>query len=93
MGLNFAQKNTRKTYLKPAKPTSKIGTFSAFLISVIQKIDLVILNRSCEMNHAKSETQKQHPLKTFLVDLLSARAGIYFNQNPNANKLKGLHRA
>ncbi|MHA3104738.1 hypothetical protein [Acinetobacter sp. ANC 3791] len=44
------------------------------------------------MNHAKSETQKQHPLKTFLVDLLSARAGIYFNQNPNANKLKGLHR-
>ncbi|WP_288383870.1 hypothetical protein [uncultured Acinetobacter sp.] len=45
------------------------------------------------MNHAKSEIQKQHPLKTFLVALLTARAGTYFNQNPSANKLKGLDRA
>lgn len=44
------------------------------------------------MNHAKSQAPKQHRLKTFLLDLLSARAGIYFKQNQNISNLKGSQR-
>ncbi|SPL72375.1 hypothetical protein KPC_3553 [Acinetobacter stercoris] len=39
------------------------------------------------MNDAK--TKKPHPLKVFLVELFSARAGVYVKQELKITKAKG----
>ncbi len=41
------------------------------------------------MNEAKTNTVEKHLIKKFLVDLFSARAGLYFKLNHQVSKVKG----
>ncbi|MFK4205430.1 hypothetical protein [Acinetobacter junii] len=41
------------------------------------------------MSEAKTNTVEKHPIKKFLVDLFSARAGLYIKQNHPELKVKG----
>ncbi|MFW1801086.1 hypothetical protein ACG9YX_13780 [Acinetobacter nematophilus] len=41
------------------------------------------------MNHVKTADKKAHPLKTFLVELFSVRAGLYIKQTNSVHQPKG----
>ncbi|ENW19874.1 hypothetical protein F926_01972 [Acinetobacter haemolyticus NIPH 261] len=41
------------------------------------------------MSEVKTNAVERHPIKKFLVELFSARAGLYFKQNHQVSKVKG----
>ncbi|EEH67650.1 MULTISPECIES: hypothetical protein [Acinetobacter] len=41
------------------------------------------------MSEVKTNAVEKHPIKKFLVDLFSARAGLYFKQNHQVSKVRG----
>lgn len=88
MGLFFAPKALINNPPNPLKPTLKLAHF-LHLLSVIQKLNLVIPNWRCDMNDVKPVVQPKPTLKAFLVELLSVRAGVYIKQNNQPPKTKG----
>lgn len=41
------------------------------------------------MSDVKTNAVERHPIKKFLVELFSARAGLYIKQNHQERKVKG----
>jgi len=41
------------------------------------------------MSEVKTNAVERHPIKKFLVELFSARAGLYIKQNQPKRKVKG----